>query len=75
MKCKPTEIQTKYFSFLLKHFKKILKNVKSNSISEMLTQNSIFNFVNNVDQDQDKMVQINETIPIQTKGLMRREGF
>ena len=54
MKCKPTEIQTKYFSFLLKHFKKILKNVKTNGISELLTQNSICNFVNYIDQDQDQ---------------------
>ena len=25
MKCKPTEMQTKYYSFLLKHFKKMSK--------------------------------------------------
>ena len=59
MKCKPTEIQTKYFSFLLKHFKKILKNVKTNSISELLTQNSICNFVNYIDQDISKQISKN----------------
>ena len=50
MKCKPTEMQTKYYSFLLKHF---FKNVKTSVITELLTQNSVCNFVNYIDLDLD----------------------
>ena len=40
MKCKPTEMKTKYYSFLLKHLK---KDVKTYVITELLKK----------DQDQE----------------------